>query len=187
MTIKKKNLKSKKQVISNLFTKMVKHNVLVLNISLLNIHLKKDLLTEFYFTFNKFKNILFARRFNLFIDFLKLTSLLIMKKVNANTFLTILGTIFKILPKKLHAKFFSFLKELLKFIVEGQTDSNIEGLKFLISGKLKGKLRASSLKFAFGKVANQTMSSEIDFSKVHVHTLYGCFGLKIWINYKQNL
>ena len=53
----------------------------------------------------------------------------------------------------------------------------------MINGKLKGKLRASSLKILVGKIGTQTISSEIDFSKVHVYTIYGCFGIKIWVNY----
>jgi uncharacterized protein YjbI with pentapeptide repeats len=181
--LKKKSLKIKRfklrtKMITRLFSKMVKHKILVLNISLINIHLNNDLLVEFYFTFKKFQNLLFARRFHLFIDFLKITSLFITKKIHSNTFLIILGTIFKILPKKLHAKFFAFLKILLTFLIE-QEDTQIAGVKFTIGGKLKGKLRSSSLRILIGKLSNQSILSEVDFAKVHVHTLYGCFGLKI--------
>ena len=180
---KKKLLTIKRNVITSLFSKMIKHKILVLNITLLNIHLEKKWLIEFYSEFKKYKNVLFARRFNLFMDFLKLTSLLFMKKINTITFLTILGTIFKILPKKLHGKYFSFLKVLLKFLFTHKK-TIFQGIKFVIAGKLKGKLRSSSLQYIFGKVPDQTISTEIDYSKVHVHTMYGCFGLKIWVHYK---
>ena len=63
------------------------------------------------------------------MDFLKLTSLLFMKKINTITFLTILGTIFKILPKKLHGKYFSFLKVLLKFLFTHKK-TIFQGIKF---------------------------------------------------------
>ena len=61
---------------------------------------------------------------------------------------------------------------------------SIAGLKFLVAGKLKGKLRAKSFKLEIGKIGIQTITSDIDFSKVHINTLYGCFGLKTWIKYK---
>jgi len=173
-------------MITRLFSKMVKHKILVLNVSLLNIHLNKKLLVKFYFVFKKFQNLLFARRFHLFMDFLKIASLFITKKIRSNTFLIILGTIFKILPKKLHAKFFAFLKTLLRFLIQHK-GTKIEGVKFTIAGKLRGKLRSSSLRMLIGKLWNQSIISEIDFAKVHVHTLYGCFGLKIWIKYKKTL
>lgn len=183
-SLKIRKLKSREDMIKRLFSKMVKHKILVLKISLINQHLDEDLLVQFYYLFKKFQHLLFARRFHLFIDFLKITSLFIKKEVHSNTFLIILGTIFKILPKKLHSKFFVFLQILLAFLIE-QEDTKIEGVKFTIAGKLKGKLRSSSLRILIGRLANQSIPSDVDFAKVHVHTLYGCFGLKIWIKYKE--
>lgn len=125
---------------------------------------------------------LFSRRFNLYFDFLKMTSLLIAKKININSYNIVLGTIFKFLTKKSHSKFFIFIKKLAYLLISSST---IEGIKINISGKLKGKLRAKPFKMAIGKISTQTIASDLGFSKVHIHTLYGCFGLKTWIKYKQ--
>jgi len=118
---------------------------------------------------------LFSRRFDFYYDFLKLTSLFIIKKVELRVYNTILGRVFKFLMKKSHNKFFNFLKKLAHVLTRSST---IEGVKFGINGRLKGKLRAKSFKLEIGKIGKQTIVSEIDFSKVHINTLYGCFGLK---------
>lgn len=169
-------------IINNIFNKLLANKLLILNLSLLNKDIDKKILKSLYLKFKNFKNMLFSRRFNLFIDFLKLTTLFIEKKVDIKVYISVLGTIFKILPKRAHSKFFFFLKHLFNILIS-QKNTNIKGIKFMINGKLKGKLRASSLKILVGKIGTQTISSEIDFSKVHVYTIYGCFGLKIWVNY----
>lgn len=170
------------KIINNIFNKLLDNKLLILNLSLINKDIDKKILKSLYLKFKNFKNMLFSRRFNLFIDFLKLTTLFIEKKVDIKVYISILGTIFKILPKRAHSKFFFFLKHLFNILIN-QKNTTIKGIKFMINGKLKGKLRASSLKILVGKIGTQTISSEIDFSKVHVYTIYGCFGLKIWVNY----
>lgn len=168
--------------VNKIFNKLLANKLLVLNMLLINKQIDKKILKSLFLKFKNFKNMLFSRRFNLFIDFLKLTTLFIEKKINIKTYISVLGTIFKILPKRAHSKFFFFIKHLFNILIT-QKDTKIKGIKFMINGKLKGKLRASSLKILVGKIGTQTISSEIDFSKVHVYTIYGCFGIKIWVNY----
>jgi len=159
----------------NLSKNLPTNNLLVHNFKLLNREISRRAIIIIHKNLNYFKRVLFSRRFNLYFDFLKMTALLISKKININVYNTILGTIFKFLTKKSHSKFFSFLKKLSYLLIKSST---IEGIKMSINGKLKGKLRAKSFKMAVGKIGTQTISSEVDFSKVHIHTLYGCFGLK---------
>jgi len=56
--------------------------------------------------------------------------------------------------------------------------SKIVGVKLLINGKLKGKLRSSSLTINKGRIGAQVLSNDIEFAKVHVNTMYGCFGFQ---------
>lgn len=179
-------LKLKKQNTYNLtakiFNKTFKNKLFVLNMFLLNKQINRKVLVSLYKNFLTFKNMLFSRRFNLFMDFLKLTTLFIKRKINVNVYLTVLGTIFKILPKKMHSKFFFFLKHLINTLIK-QKGTTIKGVNFVINGKLKGKLRSSTLKNLVGKIGTQTISSQIDYAKVHIFTMYGCFGFKMWVNY----
>jgi hypothetical protein len=124
----------------------------------------------------KFKRNLFARRFNLFYDFVKLSSLFLNKDIDINTYCNILGSIFKYLPKRSHAKYFLFIKTLISALIKFP-ESKIKGMKIMMNGKLKGKLRASEFKTSRGEIDIQTISANNDLSKVHIHTLYGAFGL----------
>jgi ribosomal protein S3 len=55
----------------------------------------------------------------------------------------------------------------------------IYGLKLLIKGRLKGKMRASSTLLQQGTIPNQTLNKKIDYSMQHVSTLYGVYGLTL--------
>jgi len=130
----------------------------------------------------KFLGILFARRLTFFIDFVKITSLFFQSKIFSGLYLSLLGQIFQILPKRKHTKFFSFIKFL--FTILANQNASILGLKLLISGKIQGKTRANSLFIHSGSIPNQTISKNIEFSKIHIYTRYGAFGFKFWVNKK---
>jgi hypothetical protein len=171
------NICSEKEKL-NLFNNGLNKELVILKLNLLNKKINSSILKTIYIDFRNFKNSIFSRRFNLFIDFLKLTTLFVEEKINASIFLSVLAEIFRLIPKKVHGRFFLFLKYLFANIIKLQ-GSRIQGIKFMISGKLKGKLRSSSLKMMVGKIGTQTIDSKIDFSKKHVYTIYGCFGIKI--------
>jgi len=172
--------------LSVLFNNLVKTKKIILKIVVINKELKENRknLTELYLKFNEYKNKLFSRRFNLFLDFIKLTYLIQKKKISASIFVPILGTIFKILPKRLHSAYFKFVKSLIEEVLleqkkeEKDRISKIVGVKLLINGKLKGKLRSSSLTINKGRIGAQVLSNDIEFAKVHVNTMYGCFGFQ---------
>jgi len=185
-----KTINQIKNGVSNFILKELKIlgvSVLVLKITLLNkfcLSFKKNkLLKLFYLRHRAFKDGLFARRNNLFFDLLKVSFLLSKNLVTSNLFLFLIVQLFKILPKRKHARFLLLIKKLFKTFCEDtkNVNSSISGLKFLISGKLKGKLRTQRSCIQVGKVATQTISNNIEYSKTHVFTRYGVFGFKFWI------
>lgn len=185
---RKKNFLTKKafkhaewtKTLSTLTKNLPSNNLVIQKITLLNKQVNIKIVRIINSKLKFFKKMLFSRRFDLYYDFLKLTSLLITKKLKIGVYNVILGKIFKFLTKKSHNKFFNFLKKIAHLVTRSST---IGGIKFGINGKLKGKLRAKSFKLEVGKIGVQTITSDIDFSKVHINTLYGCFGLKTWIKY----
>ena len=70
-------------------------------------------------------------------------------------------------------------------IIEKKIDAkkNILGIKFLVNGKILGKLRSSSKLISVGSVPIRTINADIMFSQSHVYTLYGAFGFKLWVHY----
>lgn len=58
----------------------------------------------------------------------------------------------------------------------------ISGIKFIINGKLKGKTRSKSFNQVFGAVPIQTLKCNIEYAKSHAFTIYGVFGIKIWVS-----
>jgi ribosomal protein S3 len=57
----------------------------------------------------------------------------------------------------------------------------ILGVKFLINGRLKGKPRSNATTLLVGSVPVQSLEKDIQFSKLHVNTIYGVFGFQIWV------
>lgn len=193
--LNKINSKKLTNIFSHHLLKFKTTNV-ILNIKNLNKFVNKSFLKNFYSKIKLFMNPLFERRLNLFIDFLKISSLFFYGKVNLSSYMYFLAQIFRILQKKKHAKFFFFLKVLFTFLLEFKpktfldkkksitNDSNsdfISGIKFVVNGKLRGKPRSDSTCIQVGAVPIQTISKNIDFSKTHVYTLYGVFGFQMWV------
>ena len=140
--------------------------------------LKNDL-KALYLSLIRFSNSLFTRRFNLYLDFIKLTVLFMKKLIPLSSYIIIWGKIFQFLTKRSHTQFFSLTKQVMEFLVS-YPGSNIKGLKFLIKGRLKGKERASKMLLHQGKIPLQGFSKNIEYSSTHIYTLYGAYGLKIW-------
>jgi len=155
-------------------------NVVVLKIIALNKFFCYKTLTSFLLKNKKFEKILFNRRLHLFIDFIKIQSLFIKNRVSTSSVLVILAQIFQVLPKQIHSRFLNFLKLNFKLIVIGLR-SRIKGIKFVINGKIKGKTRSSSNIISFGKIPTQSISKIVDYSNIHVFTVYGVFGFKLWV------
>jgi hypothetical protein len=181
------------EILLNLFKNSLSkfnNNVLILNIKNLNILVKKSIFLFFYKKMKKFIKTIFSRRFNLFIDFIKFSSFFSQSKINSDSYLYLLGQIFKVLPKRKHSRFIFFLKLLFKMIVEkapayfdkqNLKTIKIKGIKFIINGKLQGKTRADSISIQVGSVPIQSIGKNVDFSRLHVYTIYGAFGFQMWV------
>jgi hypothetical protein len=174
-----KRLTLQNVLVKNFFS--LKKSLFLINVLNLNKLLKRKDLTLMYFSLKSFLNILFIRRFNLFIDFLKISSLFLNSKIDSAMYLRILGQIFCLLQKKSHTRFIFFLKVLFSTFLNNKINP-LKGVKFIINGKIQGKLRASSTRILVGSVPIQTITANIEFSKVHVYTRYGAFGFKMWVH-----
>jgi len=165
---------------------LLKTNLIIISFSSVNRNINSNLLNFMYLKFKKFNNNIFQRRFNLFLDFLKLTTLFCQGKVTVDYYIVLLAQIFRSLAKRLHTQFFTFLKILFKtLVIDVRTLNfkiiNFSGIKCVISGKLQGKARATKCLIVEGSVPTQTLSKNLYFAKVHTYTLLGAFGFKIWV------
>jgi hypothetical protein len=168
--------------------KTLHSSLFVFNFKVLNNFIDKNIVLQLFRTFRSFFYVLFNRRFNLFVDFLKLTFLLYVSKIPVSAYLFLLGQIFKVLPKKTHNRFLVFLELVFKFLLTKKLSSKrniffstIKGIKFIVNGKIRGKMRSSSKCISVGTIPIQSLNKNIEFSKTHVYTLYGAFGFQIWL------
>jgi hypothetical protein len=182
---------NKNKKLSFLFYKQLqflKTTRFIFNIKNLNKSVSKRTLVFFYHKLKRFLGVLFTRRFNLFIDFLKITTLFYENKIDCSCFLFFIGQIFKSLHKRKHNRFLFFLNLVFQLLIKKipktiklLEGNEIKGFKFIINGKLQGKTRATSKCIRIGAVPIQSIGKNIEFSRKDVHTIYGTFGLKLWI------
>ncbi len=178
----------KHTTLNKLFTGSFKNSIaknnVIIQYNSLNQIIDKKLLTKNFKIFKKFTGVLFARGFNLFLDFLKVVTLIEQKKISPKVLLVLLGQIFRNSTKKKHTRFVFFIKTIFDTLLNSEA-ATISGLKFIINGKMMGKTRASTVKIEKGALSLTTINADCIENKLHVYTLYGAFGFKIWINYKN--
>lgn len=166
---------------------LLKSNFIALRLKIINRKINKKLVRFFYHKLKRFSGLLFSRRFNFFIDFLKASSLFSEDLLPIQAYLSFFGQIFRVLQKRTHSRFLLFLKITFDLMVTStkirkiSEKCNVKGLRFVLNGKLKGKPRASSACGQFGCVPISTIIQNIAFAKLHIYTLYGVFGLRAWI------
>lgn len=188
---KSKFLLKRKKLMINIFKTLtfLKKNKVIFNFNIINLQIKKKiLLFNFFKHYKRYAFSIFPRRFNFFLDFLKISLLFHDGKIKTLFFIKILAEIFRILQKKKHAQFIFFLNKFFKYLINSKPESNkmsIKGIKFIISGKLKGKRRKSSSIINYGQIPIQSLYKHIEYSKIHAFTIYGTFGLKLWV-YRSN-
>lgn len=181
------NLKSFKKL--NLMfnsLKKFKKNLIIFKIINLNKCLKRknQKIKDLYFSLKREAKIIFPRRHNFFLDFLQLTFLFIESKINIKFFIKIIVEMFRILQKKRHGRFLGFITTYFNSLIKNLNYKRLKrilGIKIIISGKLKGKLRSNTFNKTFGSMPIQTFKSKIEYAKSHAFTIYGVFGLKIWV------
>lgn len=62
---------------------------------------------------------------------------------------------------------------------------NILGIRYEVSGRIKGVDRARTLKFLWGSVPLNTFSTKFSFAKKIAYTKEGTLGVKAWITFKE--
>jgi hypothetical protein len=166
---------------------LLKSSLISLNLRVINKEVNEKLAKFLYIKTRRFIKTLLTRRFSLFADFIKTTSLFCENKISISAYLILLAQIFRVLRKKSHSRFLFFLRELFDLLIINKTkkklslDHDISGMKFIIKGKLRGKTRASSSCIQAGPVNIQSIEKKICFAKVHVYSLYGVFGFRLWV------
>jgi hypothetical protein len=87
-----------------------------------------------------------------------------------HSYLFIIGEIFKRLTKKKHTFFLSFIKNLFQFLIFKHKKkcffNKILGVKFILSGKIRGKLRARSVSIKLGSVSIINEVKNIDLVRM---------------------
>lgn len=179
------NLSTKSPIISKQFLKANQINNCILKITNINKQINVSKSLTLYNTLkSSISNLLKKKRY-LLIDFIRITTLLIENKISGKLFAAFIGQIFAILSKKSHNRFFLILKKIFKTIILDtklpENTAKIQGIKFKISGRIRGKTRADTRIITVGTVALQSESKHIEYFKQHIYTLHGAFGLKLWI------
>lgn len=159
-------------------------NNFFINIVCLNRLINKSSLSLDYAFYKKYKQVLFGRNYNLWLDFIKCTDLVVRKLLDVKVFLSLIGLLFKYLNKKKHKRFLQFISNLFDHLIK-TNPNQIKGLKLIISGRLLAKARSSVAKIERGTVNITCMDADLISSQMHVYTLYGAFGLKLYLNYKK--
>lgn len=178
----------KNRCLSNLFTsykQALGYNYFNFNFVNLNNLVNKRKLVYLYKALKMFSFNIFTRRYNLFIDFLKITILFLDNHLSLSGFIKIWVLIFKNLHKRLHGKFFLFVRKTIEVMLKIKKSKKnkipyFAGAKFLLSGRIRGKPRSSSTLICLGRVPTQSIKKKVDFASSHVYTLYGVYGIKIW-------
>ena len=163
--------------------KRLKVKYIIFKAKVLNKFIDKNLLKIFFDIVKFFQKNLFFRRANLYFDFLKLIILYNGDKITIELLTCVLGQIFRLLSKKNHTRFFFFLKLIFRTLIYNShfKNGNIKGIKCIIGGRIQGKIRSNRNNFQIGHIPIQSISKNIDYSKIHIPTNYGVFGLKLWV------
>ncbi|HND45620.1 MAG TPA: hypothetical protein PLC61_04400 [Chitinophagales bacterium] len=159
-------------------------NQILVNLTCLNRLIDKTSVKNDYSFYKSYKNLLFVRNYNLWLDFVKTTNLVIRGVLDIKALLLLFGSLFKYLNKRKHNRFIFFVSNLFDYLVKTYPD-RIKGIKLVISGRLLSKPRSSIAKIERGTLNLTSKNANIVSNQMHVYTLYGAFGLKLYINYQK--
>jgi hypothetical protein len=150
----------------------------------LNRQINKDYVKKDYGFYRRYKHQLFTRNYNLWLDFIKATNLVIKKVADVSVLLNLFGLLFKHLNKRRHGRFKQFVTGLFDHILKTYS-KDIKGLKLMVSGRLSAKPRSSISKIERGTLNLTCKDANVHSTQMHVYTIYGAFGLKLYINYQK--
>jgi hypothetical protein len=61
----------------------------------------------------------------------------------------------------------------------------INGMRILIKGRVNKRRRSKKFLFSSGQFSLQTLDTCIDYYQTHANTIYGSFGIKVWISKRK--
>jgi len=75
-----------------------------------------------------------------------------------------------------------FLKIVRKFIIQNKDKLSIlRGLKIVVAGRINGRNRSTKYTIEVGNMPLQTISIKKNYTFLPAYTMYGVFGIKVWI------
>ena len=74
-----------------------------------------------------------------------------------------------------------FRRVLKRMIAKVVTDSQVQGVKIAVAGRLGGSEMSRREWLANGRLPLHTLRAKIDYSQVHAFTTWGTIGVKVWI------
>jgi len=86
------------------------------------------------------------------------------------------------IDRKSQTRFLVFVNNLLEHVFK-HNNLNIKGIRVNINGRINGVPRSKSWCCSEGKMSLQRMDTKIDYYYLPSQTVYGTFGIKVWINY----
>jgi small subunit ribosomal protein S3 len=72
-------------------------------------------------------------------------------------------------------------RKVLSFITANALEAGATGIKVRLAGRINGGTMTRVEKTYLGKIAIQTLNSEVDYAYVPSETPYGIIGVKVWI------
>lgn len=88
-----------------------------------------------------------------------------------------------------HVSIVRFIKKVIGICFEKLPSSffAINGIKILIKGRLNKRRRTKTFIIQQGQIALQTLQIPLDYCQTHAVTLYGTFGIKVWLSKSTNI
>jgi len=86
--------------------------------------------------------------------------------------------------KKAQGRLLIFLEKFTHYIKK-QRHLKIQGIKIQLKGRLNGIARSKKWSFSIGKLQLQQIDKNIDFNFKNAYTIFGKFGIKVWITHKN--
>lgn len=81
-----------------------------------------------------------------------------------------------------------FLKKVLQVFFQKLPNSflAVDGIKILIKGRFNKRRRTKKVVLGEGQISLQSLDTSLDYCQTQAITLYGSFGVKIWISKRKN-
>ena len=135
------------------------------------------------------KRIFFFKNNKMFSnDFFSFCILFFASKIKPEWFLLLFGKMFARIQKKGQKRFLLSFRNLCKtciILFSRMGKNRALGIKFKISGRLRGQLRAKTFSFKYGVIPLQSFDKSLKYVNLPLKTRrYGMYGLKLWLNIK---